>query len=63
MGYSPYWIERQLAHEEPKAVRCTYNHADYLNDRREMMQRWANLLAQWKNADKRGTEAPLNPRG
>ena len=50
MGYSPDWIERQLAHEEPNAVRRTYNHADYLNDRREMMQRWADLLDQWKKA-------------
>ena len=50
MGYSPDWIERQLAHEEPNAVRRTYNHADYLNNRREMMQHWANLLDQWKKA-------------
>lgn len=50
MGYSPDWIERQLAHEEPNAVRRTYNHADYLNNRREMMQHWANLLDQWKQA-------------
>lgn len=50
MGYSPDWIERQLAHEEPNAVRRTYNHADYLNDRRGMMQRWADLLDQWKRA-------------
>lgn len=48
MGYSPDWIERQLAHEEPNAVRRTYNHADYLSNRREMMQHWANLLDQWK---------------
>jgi integrase len=48
MGYSPDWIERQLAHEEPNAVRRTYNNADYLNDRRGMMQRWADLLDQWK---------------
>ncbi len=48
MGYSPDWIERQLAHEEPNAVRRTYNHADYLKDRTVMMQHWANLLDQWK---------------
>lgn len=51
MGYSPDWIERQLAHEEPNAVRRTYNHADYLNNRREMMQHWADLLDQWKKAN------------
>lgn len=48
MGYSPDWIERQLAHEEPNAVRRTYNHADYLKDRTGMMQDWANLLDRWK---------------
>ena len=51
MGYSPDWIERQLAHEEPNAVRRTYNHADYLSNRREMMQHWANLLDQWKKSN------------
>jgi len=51
MGYSPDWIERQLAHEEPNAVRRTYNHADYLKDRAKMMQQWADLLEQWKVGD------------
>lgn len=38
MGFSPDWIERQLAHTEPNSVRRTYNHADYLKDRVKMMQ-------------------------
>ncbi len=29
MGFSPDWIERQLAHAEPNVVRRTVNHADY----------------------------------
>jgi hypothetical protein len=41
MGYRPDWIERQLAHVEPSAVRRTCNHAEYLADRAVMMQRWA----------------------
>ncbi len=41
-------IERQLAHDEPNAVRRTYNHAGYLKDRATMMQRWADLLDEWK---------------
>lgn len=49
MGFSSDWIERQLAHIEPNAVRRTYNHADYLKDRAGMMQKWADLLDQWKN--------------
>lgn len=48
MGFSPDWIERQLAHAEPNVVRRTYNHADYLADRTKMMQHWADMLDAWK---------------
>jgi integrase len=51
MGYSPDWIERQLAHAEPNAVRRTYNHADYFADRAKMMRQWADLLDTWKQGD------------
>lgn len=44
MGYPADWIERQLAHAEPNAVRRTYNHAAHMDDRRIMMQQWANWL-------------------
>lgn len=36
-------IERQLAHSERNQVRASYNHADYLAERREMMQAWADF--------------------
>lgn len=55
MGYSADWIERQLAHDEPNAVRRTYNHADYLSDRAKMMQQWANLLDDWKKGESKVT--------
>lgn len=48
LGFSADWIERQLAHTEPNAVRRTYNHADYQKDRATMMQQWADKLDQWK---------------
>lgn len=48
LGYRADWIERQLAHAEPNAVRRTYNHADYLADRAVMMQQWADMLDAWK---------------
>ncbi len=51
LGFSSDWIERQLAHVEPNAVRRTYNHADYLYDRARMMQQWADLLDTWKRGD------------
>jgi integrase len=43
-GHNRDWIERQLAHGESDAVRAAYNHADFLKDRRKMMQWWANRL-------------------
>ena len=44
MGFRPDVIERQLAHQEQNAVRAAYNHAEYLNERRAMMKRWADHL-------------------
>jgi integrase len=37
-------IECQLAHVEKSAVVAAYNHAEYLSQRREMMQWWADWL-------------------
>ena len=38
------WIERQLAHVEGNSVRAAYNAAEWLPDRRRMMQWWADYL-------------------
>lgn len=43
-GYNRDWIERQLAHAERSGVRAAYNYAEYLPERRKMMQEWANYL-------------------
>jgi integrase len=43
-GYNRDWIERQLAHAERNNVRAAYNYAEYLPDRRRMMQEWADYL-------------------
>jgi integrase len=37
-------IERQLAHAERNNIRASYNHAQYLPERRMMMQWWADYL-------------------
>jgi integrase len=37
-------IERQLAHGERDAVRAAYNYAEFLPERRKMMQWWADYL-------------------
>lgn len=43
-GFRSDVIERQLAHTEKNQVRAAYNHAQYLPERREMMQWWADYL-------------------
>lgn len=43
-GFTPDVIERQLAHGERNKVRAAYNHAQYLPERRKMMQWWADYL-------------------
>jgi integrase len=43
-GFNGDWIERQLAHCEKDGVRAAYNYAQYLPERRKMMQAWADLL-------------------
>jgi integrase len=42
MGYRPDVIEAQLAHVEENRVRAAYNHARYSEERRELMQSWAD---------------------
>jgi integrase len=37
-------IEKQLAHQEKNKVRGAYNHAEYLEERTEMMQWYADYL-------------------
>jgi integrase len=44
MGKNRDWIERQLAHGERDGVRASYNYADYLPQRKLMMQEWADYL-------------------
>ena len=43
-GYNPDAIERQLAHEESNRIRAAYNRAEYLAERREMMQWYSGYL-------------------
>ncbi|MFG9883191.1 tyrosine-type recombinase/integrase [Pseudomonas aeruginosa] len=43
-GYNRDWIERQLAHGDKDEIRGTYNHATYLEQRRGMMQAWADSI-------------------
>ena len=49
-GYNRDWIERQLAHGERNSVRAAYNYAEYLPERRKMMQEWADYLDELRAA-------------
>lgn len=44
MGWPTDVIERQLAHAERNKVRAAYNRAQYMAERRKMMQAWADYL-------------------
>ncbi len=44
LGWSPDAIERQLAHAERDGVRDAYNRAEYLAERKRMVQAWADYL-------------------
>ena len=48
-GWSPDAIERQLAHAPRDKVRAAYNRAQYLEERRRMMQSWSDYLDSLKN--------------
>lgn len=43
-GFRGDVIERQLAHCERDEIRGAYNRAEYLPERRKMMQQWADML-------------------
>ncbi len=45
-GWNRDAIERQLAHAERNNIRTAYNYAEYLPERRKMMQHWADYLDQ-----------------
>ena len=42
-GFNSDWVEKALAHEQ-KGVRGVYNRAEYLSQRREMLQWWGNFV-------------------
>lgn len=43
-GFNTAWIETQLAHVDKNSIRGTYNHAQYLEGRRDMMQWYADYI-------------------
>jgi len=49
LGFSSDAIERQLAHAERNKVRAAYLHAEFLPERRKLMQAWADLVDEFKD--------------
>ncbi|SPY96522.1 prophage integrase [Proteus mirabilis] len=43
-GYNSTWVETQLANIDKNSNRGTYNHAQYMDGRREMMQWYADYM-------------------
>jgi len=50
-GYNTAWIETQLAHVDKNSIRGTYNHAQYLDGRREMLQWYADYMDALENGE------------
>jgi len=48
-NFRPDVIERQLAHGERNKVRASYNHAQYLPERKQMMQWWADYIDKFQH--------------
>ncbi|MCL6327482.1 tyrosine-type recombinase/integrase [Pectobacterium polaris] len=52
-GYNTAWIELQLAHVDKNTIRGTYNHAQYLEQRRGMLQWYGDFIDGLEHGDVR----------
>lgn len=57
-GFNADAIERQLAHVPDDAIRAIYNRAEYLPERRRMLQEWADWLYLIESTGQIDTELP-----
>ena len=62
LGYRLEWIEHQLAHNVRDPLGRAYNRTKHLEQRREMMQRWADYLDELKTAALSGNVISANFR-
>lgn len=51
VGFNSDWIEKCLAHEDGRSSRGIYNKAEYAEQRRHMLQEWANMIDAWANGE------------
>lgn len=50
-GFNSDWIEKCLAHEQ-NGMRAVYNKAEYAEQRKDMLQQWANMIDEWTEKEK-----------
>lgn len=50
-GFNSDWIEKCLAHEQ-NGMRAVYNKAEYAEQRKDMLQQWANMIDEWTNKER-----------
>ncbi|WP_055128003.1 tyrosine-type recombinase/integrase [Pseudomonas mediterranea] len=62
IGYPKVWVDAQLSHADPDKVSAAYNHAEYIEQRRTMMQDWANRLDLWGQGQLMAARSPLTIR-
>jgi integrase len=60
-GFRPDVIEAALAHQETNAVRRAYQRSDFREERREMMQWWADYLDGLREGGKTRARAEVSP--
>src|SRR3569623_1536706 len=60
LGFNSDWIEKCLAHEDGRSSRGVYYKAEYAEQRRHMLQEWADMIDAW-TAGKSHTPTLLPP--
>lgn len=51
LGFNSDWVEKCLAHEDGRSSRGVYNKAEYGDQRRHMLQEWADMIDAWVAGD------------
>nr|WP_244253747.1 site-specific integrase [Burkholderia multivorans] len=59
IGYPLKWVDAQLSHVDPNKTSATYNHAEYVEQRRRMMQDWADRLDLFEQDQVEAASVPL----
>ncbi|WP_300377017.1 integrase arm-type DNA-binding domain-containing protein [Henriciella sp.] len=61
LGFNRDWIEKGLAHEDRRSSRGIYNKAEYADQRRHMLQEWADMIDAWvEGKSRRAVLVPEN---